>query len=105
MSGLFDSNLVVNVGSTPTLLYAPGTDGVTMSCLLSNSFYGTLPLSVWIDRAGAIVNLAAGVRVNSGDTYEVLIGSKVAMKAGDKLYAQCPQAGAFTGVLSAYKDQ
>jgi hypothetical protein len=105
MSGLFDSNLVVSVGSTPTLIYQPDTDGVTMSCLLSNNFYGTLPLTVWIDRADAIVNLAPGVRVESGQSYEVLVGSKVALKAGDKLYAQCPQAGAFTGVLSAYKDQ
>jgi hypothetical protein len=105
MSDLFDSGLVVSVGATPTLIYQPTSDGVAMSCLLSNGHYGTLPLAVWIDRAGVTVNLAAGVRVRAGDSREVLAGSKVALKAGDRVYASCPLAGAFSGVLSAYKDK
>lgn len=105
MSGLFDSNLVVSVGATPTLIYQPTTDGVAMSCLLSNGHFATLPLTVWINRAGVVVILAAGVRVNAGASIEVLAGSKVAIKAGDKVYAKCPLTGAFSGVLSVYKDQ
>jgi hypothetical protein len=104
MSGLFDSDLVVTVGSAATLIYQPATDGVAMSCLLTNSSYGTLPITVWIDRAGVVVNLP-GKRVGTGECVEILAGSKVALKAGDKVYAKCPVAGAFSGVLSAYKDQ
>jgi hypothetical protein len=105
MSGLFDSNLVAAVNSTPTLIYQPVTDGVAMSCLMTNGYMSTLPLSVWIDRAGVVVKLASGDRVEAGKSLEVLAGSKVALKAGDMVYAQCPIAGAFTGILSAYKDQ
>ena len=105
MSDLFDSVPVVSVGEAPTLIYQPTTDGVAMSCLLSNGHFGTLPVTVWIDRAGVTVSLAAGVRVLAGDSHEILAGSKVALKARDKVYAKCPIAGAFSGVFSAYKDQ
>jgi hypothetical protein len=104
MSGLFDSDLVLSVGATPTLIYQPETDGVAMSCLLTNGHFATLPLTVWIDRAGATVSLP-GKRVDAGEGVDILMGSKVALKAGDKVFAQCPLAGAFSGVLSAYKDQ
>lgn len=105
MAGLFDSELIVTVGNTPTVLYTPATDGVAMSCLLTNGHYGTLPISVWIERGDDIIHLALDKRVRAGQPYEALIGSKVALKAGDNLMAQCPVAGVFTGVLSAYKDQ
>lgn len=105
MSGLFDSILITAVDTVATEIYAPATDGVAMSILMTNGHFGTLPISVWIDRTGSIIKLASDVRVRAGKPQEILVGSKVALKAGDKIYATCPVAGAFTGVLSAYKDQ
>lgn len=105
MAGLFDSKLVVSVGSTPTLVYEPATEGVAMSLLLTNGHFGTLPLSVWIERGAERIDLAVGRRVPKGQPIEVLAGSKVALKAGDRVMAKSAVAGAFTGVLSAYKDQ
>ena len=105
MAGLFDSDLITSVGNTPTLVYQPLTDGVAMSLVLNNGHFGTLPVSVWIERGEDRITLAKDVRVLAGRPYEVLIGSKVAFKAGDKVFAKCPVAGAFTGVLPAYKDQ
>lgn len=105
MSGLFDSDLIVSVGTDPTLIYQPITDGVAMSCLMTNEHFSTLPLTVWIERAGAKVSLAKAADVKAGESIEVLRGSKVAFKAGDKIYASCPMASKFTGTLSACKDQ
>ena len=106
MSGLFDSQPVVNIGTSATLIYAPTTDGVGMSCIVANAHYAALPVTAWIDRAGTIMYLIqGGVRINAGDSLDILKGSKVAFKAGDKLYASCPVANVMTGILSAYKDQ
>lgn len=105
MAGLFDSKLITSVGSSPTLVYEPTTEGVAMSLLLTNKHYGTLPLFVWIERGLERIDLASGRRVQKGHSLEVLSGSKVALKTGDRIMARCPVDGAFTGVLSAYRDQ
>lgn len=105
MAGLFDSKLVVSVGTAPSLVYEPATEGVAMSLLLTNGHFGTLPVSVWIERGAERIDLAVNRRVAKGASCEVLSGSKVALKAGDRVMAKSPVAGAFTGVLSAYKDQ
>lgn len=106
MSGLFDSQPLVNIGMVATLVYTPLTDGVAMSCIITNGHYASLPVTVWIDRAGTLIYLAqGGVYIDAGDSMDILKGSKVAIKAGDKVYATCPVDGVMTGMLSAYKDQ
>lgn len=105
MAGLFDSKLVISIGDTPTLVYEPATDGVAMSLLLTNTHYGTLPISLWIERGADRIDLARARRIQKGTPCDLLGGSKVALKAGDRVMAQSPVADAFTGVLSAYKDQ
>lgn len=105
MAGLFDSQPVVNIGTVQTQIYAPAVDGVAMSCLITNTNYATLPVSVWIDRGGIIIDLTkGGLRIDAGESKDVLNGSKVAIKAGDIVYARCPIANVLTGLLSAYKD-
>lgn len=105
MAGLFDSVLIPSVGSTPTSLYQPLTDGVAMSCLLTNASAGSLPLSSWIQRGADVIDLSVAESVEAGVSLDIFKGSKVALKAGDTVYASCPVAGAFSGILSAYKDQ
>lgn len=105
MAGLFDSVTVASVGSVPTILYQPLVDGVAMSCLLTNASAGSLPLSVWLERGVTTINLAVSESVESGVSLDIFRGSKVALKVGDIIYGKCPVAGAFSGILSAYKDQ
>jgi hypothetical protein len=105
MSGLFDSKLAVEVGSEPALVYEPATEGVAMSLLLTNKHFGTLPVSAWIERGTETIHLAVSKRVLAGHPYEALAGSKVALQAGDKIYAKSVMTGAFSAILSAYKDQ
>lgn len=108
MSNLFDSVPIPTVDDVPTLIYSPSVDAIAMSCLLTNSHISALPISVWIERdtgTVAVIKLAVNRRVGSGESIDALSGSKVALMAGDAVYAQCPVAGMFSGIISAYKDQ
>lgn len=103
MAGLFDSAVGNTIGSTPTLLYTAGVDGVAMSLLLTNTHYGALPVSVWLDRGGQRIDVFAD-RIKSGGSAQGIRGDKIATKVGDKIYAQCPVAGVVDYAFSAYKD-
>lgn len=93
-----------SIGSTATLLHDATITGMMMSAILTNNHYGTLPITLWITRGVDIINLIKNKRVLSGDFYNIAKESKIVMLIGDKLYAQCPVAAAFSAALTLYKD-
>lgn len=104
MPGLFDSTPKL-LGSAPTLLHEATVPGVGMSHVITNKDHATLPVWVWLSRAGEPdTYLLAGFRLGSGDTYDTMGTKKVALQAGDKILGRCPRSGLVTSIVSAYRD-
>jgi len=73
--------------------------------MMANAYFGRLPITAYILRGAQKIYLANPVDVAAGATVDLLNGSKVAFAIGDSFYASCPIAGAFSCLVSAYKDQ
>ncbi len=104
MAGLFDSIEVPSIGTSNIAVYSPTTDGVIMSVILTNKTTGTLPVSCWIQRGADTVKLATDARVLAGRSFDVLQGSKIAIKSGDVVYSKTVLSDGFNCIISAYKD-
>lgn len=78
---------------------------VVLSLILSNNHEGTVPVSVWVTRNGEDFFFRRAIRIDSGDSLDVLRGTKVALLAGDTLNVSSPIQGAVSGFLSTYKDE
>lgn len=102
---MFDSVDVSGVGPADTAFYTAAVPGVLMSLRVSNTYKSTLPISFWIQRGTAKIQVASGVRVKSGEPKDLIEGSKVAIQAGDVIHGSTPLANTFSGALSVYKDQ
>ena len=105
MSGLFDSVIINLTSSGQEIVYQPSIGCMVLSFILSNNNNGALPISVWVVRDSTTVKIATNQSVNAGSSFEITNGTKVALKTGDIVYAQCPVANAFSGILTAFKDQ
>lgn len=106
MAALFDSKFAVAVGKAPTLIHAPTGDNVVLSILLTNTFYGELPVNVWVEHSGGrLTQLAIGVRVPRGGSFDPLLGGKLSLAATDRVMASCPAEAGFSAVLSSYEEK
>lgn len=105
MAEIFKSD-VIELGSNETLaIQQPTEPSVVLSLVLSNNHHGTVPVSVWLTRGAQQVYFRRDVRIDAGDSLDVLRGTKVALLPGDVLSASVDGEGAVSGILSTFKDE
>ncbi len=80
-------------------IFAPTEDGKLVSLRLTNGYWGTLPVHVWLERDDQRIDLANPARVQAGGAVE-LVEKEMAFKSGDILYGQCRVSHAFSGLLT-----
>ena len=105
MAEIFKSTLFNLETGDALVIQETAEPTVVLSLVLSNNHYGTVPVSVWLTRGALTVHLRRDVRIDAGDSLDVLRGTKVALLAGDTVTVQCPIDGAVSGVLSTFKDE
>lgn len=90
------NQLIVHEAAEPT---------VVLSLVLSNNHHGTVPVSVWLTRGAQTVHFRRDIRIDAGDSLDVLRGTKVALLAGDTITVSTKVDGAVSGILSTFKDE
>lgn len=106
MSNLFDSVLVERdaIAEGASCIYKPTTNAIVMSCQVSNSHYGALPVKLFIKR-GAVITPLASDRIEGCRALDVVSGKKVALQAGDEVLIEAVRGGVFSVVTTAYRDE
>lgn len=90
------------VGTTAVDVYTvpSGTDSHIVSCRLANTTGSIVPASVYVESGGDTVYIVKNLRINNGESVNVVEDGKIILSAGDVLYVQAATASAVDCIVS-----
>jgi hypothetical protein len=100
----FDSAITQNLTAGANLVYTVQSEGTLMGFALTNSYYGTVHASAWLQRGGQVIDLGTNVKVSNKTPNDLASGKKIAIFEGDLLYVEPNVAGVISSQISAYMD-
>lgn len=100
----FENGLINNVGTSEQAVYtAPsGITGIhlVIGMIATNTLGSALPITVKLVRGSDTYYIAFNRRVLPNDTVDLMMGTKISLKAGDVIKALAPIDNAFSMITS-----
>ena len=100
----FENGLIYNVGTTEQTVYtAPsGITGIHLiiGMIATNILGSALPITVKLIRGSDTHYIAFNRRVLPNDTIDLMMGTKISLKAGEVIKAYAPIDNSFSMIMS-----
>ena len=106
MAAAFDNGIAANVGSTEATVYTAPTGGPHLLIgLIATNIYGAgLGITIKLIRGADTIYLAHNKRIETDNTNDILLGSKVSLEAGDVIKASAAVDDAFSVIATITED-